>query len=118
MGASGTDTTQGRNLARGHQRKKEPTGKARTAQKVGRTKAVRGTVSVVYEMLLAIGHSTGGQTLGQNVEVAKNKTNKKKNRPVDHFQKHIPRGTRQCRTGCWGMGKEPRRGAAVPRGLL
>lgn len=90
-GASGTDSTQGRNLARGHERKKEPTGKARTVQKVGRTKAVRGTVSVLYEMLLTIGRSTGEQTLDQHVEVAKQ--NKTKKRPVDHFQKHVPRGT-------------------------
>ena len=33
-GASETDTTQGRNLARGHLRKKEPTGKARIARKL------------------------------------------------------------------------------------
>lgn len=79
-GASGTDSTQARNLARGHERKKEPTGKARTVQKVGRTKAVRGTVSVLYEMLLTFGRSTGEQTLDQHVEVAKltkqNKTKK------------------------------------------
>lgn len=51
-GASGTDTTQGRNLAWGHERKKEPTGKVKTVQKVERTKAVQGTVSVLYKMLL------------------------------------------------------------------